>query len=481
MSRARRYDLAILGAGTAGIVAARIAAAAGARVALIEGERIGGECLYTGCVPSKALLAAAERAEAVRTASELGVIAGPPRIEFQGVMAHVRSAIEKAGHEDTPEFLRSRGVDVIEAPGRFTGPGEISAGARLVRYRAALIATGSRPAIPAIERLDEIAALTNETVFDLESLPVSLAVIGGGPTGCELGQAFARLGTEVKLLESSERLLAGAEPWAAEMVAESLRADGVEVVTGTTIERAEQTGRGRSLALAGGARISAEQVLVATGRRPTTTEIGLERVGVETDEQGAVIVDDRLRTTGNRIYAAGDVTGAPELTHFAAYQALIALANALFRARRRVERDWTPWAVFTDPEIAQVGLTEQEAREIHGAGVETYDHDYGANDRAITAGRASGRARLVVDRKGRLVGAAIVAPAAGESIAEVARLVRERAKVRSLSEMIHVYPTLTEGPARAADEYWERHVLTGRARRFLRPSLAILRLLDRPR
>ena len=453
----------------------------GARVALAERDRIGGECLHTGCIPSKALLAAAERVHAMRTAHRVGIEAHQPVVNFARVLAHVRDAIAVAGAQDTPEHLRSAGVEVVEAEARFLGPGEIAAGGRTLRYRAALIATGSEPAIPAIEGLSDADPLTNETVFGLDELPRRLAILGGGPSGCELGQAFARLGSEVTLFESEERLLGREEPESSSLVAEVLREEGVDVRTRARVEQVARNDGAARLHLAPGERIEVDRILVAAGRRVETASLGLERVGVLTSPTGAVEVDRHLRTGGDHVFAAGDVTGTLELTHFAAYQSLVAVANALFGLRRRAETGWIPWATFTDPEIARVGLTEAECRARLGGGTAIYRHDYARNDRAITAGRARGFAKLVADRRGRLLGATIAGPAAGESIAEAARLIREHKKVSHLSQMVHVYPTFTEGPARAADEIWERRYLTPSTRRLTRPLLGLLRALDRPR
>lgn len=481
MSRTRRYDLVVIGAGTTGLVASQLAATLGARVAVMERGRVGGECLHTGCVPSKALLAAAERAHAVRTADRLGIQAGEPRVDFTAVMNHVREAIAAAGTEDTPEHLRGMGVEVFESEARFAGPGELEVAGRTLRFRSALIATGSSPAMPVIDGLPEAGPLTNETVFDLDEMPARLVVIGGGPSGCELGQAFARLGSEVTLVEAGNRLLPREEPESSRLLEDVLGEEGVRVRTSATIERIESGAGATRVMLAESEVVEADAILVTVGRRVNTEALRLDRVGVSTGPSGAVEVDRHLRTTGARVFAAGDVTGKLELTHFAAYQALVAVANALFGLRRTVETAWIPWATFTDPEIAHAGMTEAEARARLGESVEIYEHEYARNDRAIAAGGTRGFVKLVADRRGRLLGASIAGPAAGETIVEAARLIRDGKKVGDLSQMVHVYPTYSEGPARAADQIWARRYLTPTTRRVLRPVLALLRLADSPR
>lgn len=476
-----RYDLIAVGGGSTGLVATLTAAALGARTALIERHRTGGDCLWTGCIPSKALLASAERAQAVRTAGEYGIRVDEPEVDFAAVMARVRSVIEKAGRQDTPSYLRSEGVEVIEGQARFAGPGAIEVGGRSLLYRTALICTGSRASSPPIDGLAESAPLTNENVFELEQLPDRLLVLGGGPIGCELGQAFARLGSRVSLVEGLDRLLPREEPFAGEILARILGEEGVDVRTGVSASRVEPGNNGAGvLALSDGTEIAYDRILVATGREPVTDGLGLEQVGVETGERGEIRVDAWLRTTGDRIFAGGDVVGDLQFTHVAGYHGLVAMANALFRARQKIEREWTPWATFTDPEVAHVGLTEEQARARHGDRVEVYEFDYSELDRALTAG-TRGSAKLISGRRGRLLGATIVGTAAGESIAEAARLIREKKKVSDLSQMIHTYPTYTQGPARAADDYWRRRFFTPRARRWMRPMLALLRAADRPR
>jgi pyruvate/2-oxoglutarate dehydrogenase complex dihydrolipoamide dehydrogenase (E3) component len=477
----RRYDLVVLGGGTAGLIASLYAARVGARVALVEqAEQPGGDCLFTGCVPSKSLIASARLAHEMRTADRVGLEPVEPRIDFPRVMERIQGVIRQAGLPDTAERLEAQGVQVIRAFGRFSRPGVVDAGGRELRFRAAIIATGSRPALPPIAGLAEAEPLTAETVWDLRELPPRLVVLGGGASGCELGQAFARLGSTVQIVEAAPVLLPREDAEAGRLVAEVLAGEGVGVNLGAPAARVEPAAGGGGVLVAGDRRIEYDRLLVALGRRAAGDGIGLENVGIQVDERGFVKADTRLRTTGDHIWAAGDAVGRMYFTHVAGHQGLTAMANALFRARRSFDYAAVPRVTFTDPEVASIGLPEAEARERLGRDPLVLRHDYAESDRALTAGRARGFAKLVTGRRGRLLGATLVAPAAGESIADVAALVRRGGTAAELSQAIHAYPTYTEGPARAAEGWWTERYLNPRGRRLLRPLLALLRAIDRP-
>jgi pyruvate/2-oxoglutarate dehydrogenase complex dihydrolipoamide dehydrogenase (E3) component len=474
---ARRYDMVVIGGGTGGLVTASIAASAGAKVALIERERTGGDCLWTGCVPSKALIESAALAHRMRHAQSVGLPRVEPEIDFGAVMNHVRSMRDVLAPHDSPERLERAGIEVIVGHGCFAGPGQIAVGERDLRYRTAVIATGSRPILPPVPGL--AGALTTDTVWDLRDCPRHLVVVGGGPSGCELAQAFARLGVEVTIVERTGRLLGAEEPRAADLVLNSLRSDGVKVRLGASLLAARpgdldvQSRNGRTT-------ISCDRVVVAAGRRPFTDGLELEAVAVGTDENGAIIVDDSLRTTARDVYAVGDVTGTLALPHVAAHQGRVASLNALFPGRRRrADYKAVPRVTFTDPEIASVGWTEKQARQRFSTGTRVAEFDYDQLDRAILAGRPYGFAKLIGDSNGRLIGATVAAPGGGETIAELAAWVAVGASVARVSHAVHAYPTLSEGPSRAADDYLRERFAASPTRRYARLLLAARRTLRR--
>ncbi|MGD9734051.1 MAG: NAD(P)/FAD-dependent oxidoreductase [Solirubrobacterales bacterium] len=469
------YDLVVLGGGTGGLVSALIAAGAGARVALVERDRTGGDCLWTGCVPSKSLLATAGLAHRMRHADAVGLAPVDPAIDFSRVMGHVARAIGAIEPQDSPQRLRAAGVEVIAGEGRFAAPGRLEVDGRLLRFRAAIIATGSEPRLPPLEGLAAAEPLTSDTVWDLEELPGRLVVLGGGPVACELGQAFSCLGSRVTIVQRAGRLLTKEEPRAGEVVAARLAAEGAEVRLGARAVAVEE----RSLVLADGARIPFDRLLVAVGRSPRSAGLGLGTVGVELDREGAVQVDRGLRTSAPGIYAVGDVTGLLPFTHVAAHQARVATPNALFHGRASVS-EALPWATFTDPEVGRVGLTEEQARSRWGTKTVVVESDKDP-DRAITAGEPQGFVKLVGDPRGVLVGATVVRPAAGETIAGLAVLLERRAKIEEVSRAVQPYPTFSEAPARAADAYLASRYSRPPIRALSRAALALLRWVDRLR
>lgn len=475
-----RYDLVVIGGGTAGLTAAVGAAGVGARVLLAEEHRTGGDCLWTGCVPSKALIATARRAHAMRTADEVGLDPVEPTVDLSRVMARVHETIATIEPHDSPARLRREGVEVVDARARFLAPGRIDVGGRTVSTRSTLLATGSRPVLPPVEGLAEADPLTSDSLWDLGERPDRWVVLGGGPIGCELGQAFARLGSQVTIVEMADRLLPTTTPEAGHALARALTAEGVDVRVGT---RAVKVGRGEMVVAGPGGRdvVTFDRVLVAAGRRPVTGDLGLDRVGVDTSDSGHVVVDDTMRTTAAHVFAAGDSTGRMPFTHVAGAQGSLVVTNALFGLRRALDLDTVPWAVFTDPEVAHVGLSPADARARWGddALVERFDH--GGLDRAVTDGDTRGLAILVADPRQRLVGATLVGEAAGESIAELVAWIRTGGTLRDLASAVHAYPTMTMAPWHAALEHLRTRWLSPAVRRTARPVLFTLRHTSRPR
>ncbi|MGA8978611.1 MAG: FAD-dependent oxidoreductase [Pedococcus sp.] len=441
------WDLVVVGGGTAGIVSAKTAARFGAKVLLVEREAPGGDCLWTGCVPSKSLLAAAEAAAAARRATRFGVEVPVVEVDFTRVMAHVHGAIARIAPTDSAETLEAAGVRVRQGTARFTGPSTVDVDGEEVRFRQAVLATGASPAMPGIPGLAEAQPLTSDTVWGLEQLPAQLAVLGGGSIGCELGQAFARLGSQVTIVEGDDRIVPREDEQAADVLATSLATDGVKVATGHGVVNVTgQSGRHGTLELDDGSTIEFDHLLVAVGRRPRTTEMGLEAAGVDTDERGFVTVSPTLQTSNPRIWAAGDLTGHPQFTHLAGVHASTAASNAILGLRRKVSTTAVPRVTFTHPEIAAVGVGTQ--RPPAGLVVRHWSDEH--VDRAIAEGSTDGFTRLVIDKRGRILGATVVGPRAGEALAELTLAVRQGLRTRDLAGTTHPYPTFGDGPWNAA-------------------------------
>lgn len=475
------YDLVILGGGTAGLVAAVGAASFGGRVVMVEkAPAPGGDCLWTGCVPSKALLASAKVAHTARTAADLGVAVGGVSVDFAAVMQRVKDTQEVIAHHDSVERLEGLGIEVIRGEGRFVDERTVEVDGRRLRFRKGLIATGARPALPPIDGLAEADPLTSDTVWELERLPRRLTVLGGGAIGVELGQAFARLGSDVTVVEMLDRLLPHEEPEASTVIEARLRAEGITVLTGTRALSVEtRPSGGGVLAVegpAGRSEVDHTHLLVATGRTPNSRGIGLEELGVEFTDRGHVVVDETMRTNVSTLFAAGDVTTRPPFTHVAGMDGSVVMSNALFGLRRK-RQERVLWSTFCDPEVGRVGMSEAQAREEHGdATVQVYDHE--DLDRGITESRTDGFTKLVGDHKGRIVGATVVGPHAGEAIAAVDAWIRAGAKIGDVGQAMHAYPTYAEGIQQAGVQQL-RSMLTPRTRAVIKPVLGAARLADR--
>lgn len=451
MTRTIETDLCVIGAGSGGLSVAAGAVQMGARVVLVEAHKMGGDCLNYGCVPSKALLAAAKRAAAMRDGGPFGVAPVAPQVDFAAANDHVRATIAGIAPHDSVERFEGLGVTVLCARARFVSPREIEAGEVRVRARRFVIATGSRPFVPPIPGLDATPFLTNETLFDLRTRPEHLVVIGGGPIGLEMAQAHRRLGSRVTVLEAA-RALGRDDPELAAVVLARLRAEGIDLREGVGVAAVEATGRGIAATLSDGARIEGSHMLVAVGRRANVEDLGLEAAGIETTRTG-VKVDAGLRTTNRRVYAIGDAAGGPMFTHAAGYHAGVVVRSALFGLPARASTAHIPWATYTSPELAQVGLTETEARAAHGSRLEVLRFPYAENDRARAEGLTEGQIKVMVVR-GRPVGASIVGAQAGELIGLWALALANRLKIGAVAAMVAPYPTLTELSKRAAGQYY---------------------------
>lgn len=455
-----RYNLVVIGGGTAGLVSAAATAGLGGTVALIERHLLGGDCLNVGCVPSKGIIRAARAAADGRAAAPMGVDFRELTIDFGVAMARMRHLRAKIGANDSAARFRDLGVDVYFGEARFAGRNRVEVAGQTLRFARAVIATGTRAHIPEIPGLADHGYLTNETLFELTALPPRLAILGGGPIGCEMAQTFARLGSEVHLFERGPRLLSNDDPAAAAVVAAALVRDGVNIHCDREVERVTSG----PVLHAGNEAFDVDAILVATGRRPNLDALGLDAAGVSAGRAG-VEVDRRLRTSNRRIYAAGDIASRFRFTHAADSMARIVVRNALFFGRASIDAAAMPWVTFTDPELAHVGLTPERA-EAEGIAIDSYEVPMSDVDRAVLEGATEGFLR-VHTRRGtdRIVGATLVSAHAGETIGELALAIHAGIGLGTISSAVHPYPTQALALQRAADAY---------ARTRLRPWLARL-------
>jgi pyruvate/2-oxoglutarate dehydrogenase complex dihydrolipoamide dehydrogenase (E3) component len=461
-------DLCVIGAGSAGLAVAAGAAQMGADVVLIEKGRMGGDCLNYGCVPSKSLIAAAKAAHAIRHAGRFGVDGHEPEIDFQAVHYHVKGVIAAIAPHDSQERFEGLGVRVIRAPARFVGPQEVEADGGRVRARRIVVATGSSPAIPPIAGLAEVPHLTNETVFDLTERPEHLVVIGGGPIGCELAQAFRRLGAAVTVLEMLS-ILPKDDPAAVAVVRAQLRADGIDLREQVSVKAVARDGNGVAVTIEkanGAQRINGSHVLVAAGRRANVDGLDLEAAGIAYGPKG-IKVDARLRTSNRRAYAIGDVVGGLQFTHVAAHHASVVIKNVLFKLPAKVDDRAVPWVTYTEPELAQVGLTEDLARQ-RGVAVQAVRWSFQENDRAQAERETAGFVKALVDGRGRIHGATIVGERAGELIQPWVLAISSGVKIGAIAQLIAPYPTFGEVSKRAAGSYYTPKLFSERTRKLVR-------------
>jgi pyruvate/2-oxoglutarate dehydrogenase complex dihydrolipoamide dehydrogenase (E3) component len=465
---APRYNLVVIGGGTAGLVTAAGAAGLGARVALVERSLLGGDCLNVGCVPSKAVIRSSRVVGDVRAAAALGVrVTGTLEPDFGAVMERMRGIRARLSHHDSADRFKGLGVDVFLGDGRFTGPDTVEVNGARLRFKKAVIATGARAHHPDVPGLREAGFLTNESVFELTERPRRLAVIGAGPIGCELAQAFRRLGSEVTLFHTGGHILNREDADAAEIVQRAFVAEGIQLVLDARLTRVERAADGKGLHCEtprGPLRVAVDEILVGAGRVPNVDGLGLETVGVAYDRSDGVRVNDRLQTTNPRIYAAGDICMKEKFTHAADFAARVVIQNALFMGRKTLSALTIPWCTYTDPEVAHVGLYGRDA-EKRGIAVDTYLRPFSEVDRAVADGEEDGFVKVHVRKGGdKIVGATIVARHAGEMIDELTLAMTAGVGLGRLASVIHPYPTQAEAIRQVGDMF-NRTRLTPRVKK----------------
>ena len=465
MTRPLTPDLCVIGAGAGGLAVAAAAAQLGAEVVLVERGAMGGDCLNFGCVPSKSLLAGARLASMWRRAPQFGLAYTPPQVDFSAIGDSVAQVIAKLAPNDSVERFEALGVSVLQAEARFAGPDMVHAGKVEIRPRRVVIATGSHPAVPPIRGLDRSPYLTNETVFANREQPEHLIVIGGGPIGIEMAQAHRRLGARVSVLDIGP-LLPRDDPELVALLAERLAGEGIALRPRVQIVGVEPAGQGVAVHLAGGERIAGSHLLVAAGRRPSIAALDLAAAGIAAGPQG-ITVDARLRTTNRRAFAVGDVAGGPQFTHVALYQAGIVIRNALFRIPAKVDYRALPWVTYTEPELAQVGLTEAAAQET-GRPVRVLRWPFAENDRAHTERDTEGLFKVLTRRDGRILGASILGAGAGDLILPWALAISQKLKIGALANLVVPYPTRGEAGKRAAGSFYTPTLFSPRTRRIVR-------------
>ncbi|MHC4249563.1 MAG: mercuric reductase [Planctomycetota bacterium] len=464
-----RYDLVVIGAGTAGLVTAAAAATLGARVALVEQHLLGGDCLNVGCVPSKALIRSAHAAADARDARRFGVSVPPPEVDFAAVMERVRRVRSEISHHDSAERLKELGVDVFLGSASFASRDTVEVAGVELRFARAVIATGAHAARPPIAGLTDAGVLTNETVFNLTERPRRLAVLGAGPLGCELAQAFARLGSQVTMVQRSPHIMTREDPDAVAIVEAAFAREGIRLLTNSVASRLSAADGTKTVHVERGLEeltVEADEVLLGLGRTPSISGLGLENAGVSYDKRAGISVDDHLRTTNRRIWAAGDCCMRYKFTHMADAAARIVVRNALFGGRRRLSALTIPWCTYTDPEVAHVGVLHSDIAG-DGMAVDTFERKLVDVDRAVCDGETGGFVRINVKRgTDRIAGATIVARHAGEMIGELALAMTAGVGLGAIADVIHPYPTQAEAIRHCADAY-NRTRLTPFVRRTL--------------
>ncbi|WP_419903651.1 dihydrolipoyl dehydrogenase family protein [Kiloniella sp.] len=463
-----KTDICIIGAGSAGLSIAAGAVQMGADTVLVESGKMGGDCLNYGCVPSKALLTAGKAARQWVKAKDFGVNYQAPKVDFQAVHDHVKDVIAEIEPHDSVERFESLGVKVVQARGEFIDTKTLQAGDQTIQARRFVIATGSRAMVPPIQGLEDIDYLTNESIFDLTDLPKELIVVGGGPIGCELGQAFHNLGSKVTIVEMAT-IMPKDDPDLVAVVKGRLIDDGLAIMENTKVLSAKKSISGISLTVEKDGQekeLNGSHLLLAAGRTPNIEGLNLEAAGIDYERSG-ITVDQRLRTSNKKIFAAGDVTGGFQFTHMAAYDAGIIIRNALFRLPAKVSYTSVPWVTYTDPELAQVGLSEVDAKK-SGREHRILTWSYADNDRARAERRTEGLIKVVVGKKGKIMGASIVGLQAGELILPWGLAISKGLRIGDMANVIAPYPTLSEVSKRVAGSYYTESLFSDRVKMIVR-------------
>ncbi len=473
MAKDIKVDICVLGAGPAGLSVAAGASQMGAKVALVERARMGGDCLNYGCVPSKSLLAAGKAAAAHRVAAGMGIGYAPPEIDFGAVHDHVHEVIAAIAPYDSVERFEGMGVTVLRDDARFTGVREVEAGETRVRARRFVVATGSQPLVPPIPGLDSTPYLTNETVFGLTERPDHLIIVGGGPVGCELGQAFCLLGAKVSVVEMAS-ILPQDDAELVDILRTRLRADGIALHEGAAVTSVAPSPGGVAVTIERDGKSETLQgsvLLLAAGRRPSVDGLGLAAAGIAYDRSG-IKVDRRLRTTNKKVYAAGDVCGGYQFTHVAGYHAAVVLRNVLFRLPTGADTQCVPWVTYTEPELAHVGLGEAAARQAHGK-IRVLRWPFAENDRAQTERRTDGLIKVIATPRGRVLGASVLGHQAGEVIQPWVLAMSRGIRLSAMAQMIAPYPTLGEVSKRVSSSFFADKLFSDRTKWLVRLLLRL--------
>ncbi len=466
----QEYDLAIIGAGAAGLIAADFAVQLGAKTVLLEKDRIGGDCTWTGCVPSKSLIKVATVAHHARTASSYGISVNPPTIQMPEVREYLRATIQQIYEPTAPESLRAKGMDVLLGATRFLDPHTLEVGDQSIRAKKLLIATGAQPRIPTISGLAEVPFFTYLQIFENDRLPRHMIVVGGGPVGCEIAQAYRRLGAEVTII--AEQLLPAEDPEVSDLIGTVFEQEGITRIAART-DAVRRDGAQITVRTSTGD-ATGDLLLVATGRAPVVGNLGLEAAGVRYSERG-IQVNDHLQTTTSHIYAAGDVIGGPQYSHLAGWQGFLAVRNALLPGNVSGADEALPRITFTVPEVAQIGLTEQKARDKYERDLHVRAFGIGKVDRAVSENDKLGLLKIIARKNGQILGASIVGERASEAITEIAVAMRNKLKVGDLAATIHPYPTYSTGVQLLVTKMAVENALSGTSGRIIRALRALWR------